>query len=78
MSQHWKSFSKQCFEMFTGEPPGGGGTPILDLTGCAAQQGVLLRQKLCDRVSFLIKIMRQGITIDKKIMRQGITWKDTF
>ena len=24
-------------------PPGGGGTPILDLTGCAAQQGVLLR-----------------------------------
>ena len=23
--------------------PGGGGTPILDLTGCAAQQGVLLR-----------------------------------
>ena len=27
---------------------------------------------------FLIKIMRQGITIDKKIMRQGITWKDAF
>ena len=24
-------------------PEGGGGTPILDLTGCAAQQGVLLR-----------------------------------
>ena len=23
-------------------PGGGGGTPILDLTGCAAQQGVLL------------------------------------
>ena len=32
--------------------PGGGGTSILDLTGCAAQQGVLLRKKLCDRVSF--------------------------
>ena len=30
----------------------GGVTPILDLTGCAAQQGVLLREKLCDRVSF--------------------------
>ena len=27
---------------------------------------------------FLIKIMRQGITIDKKVMRQGIMWKDTF
>ena len=27
---------------------------------------------------FLIKIMRQGITIDKKIMRQGITWKEAF
>ena len=29
---------RQCFH-----PRGGGGTPILDLTGCAAQQGVLLR-----------------------------------
>ena len=27
---------------------------------------------------FLIKIMRQGITIDKKTMRQGIMWKDAF
>ena len=27
---------------------------------------------------FLIKIMRQGITIDKKIMRQGIMWTDAF
>ena len=27
---------------------------------------------------FLIKIKRQGITIDKKVMRQGIMWKDTF
>ena len=27
---------------------------------------------------FLIKIMRQGITNNKKIMRQGIMWKDTF
>ena len=27
---------------------------------------------------FLIKIMRQGIKIDKKIMRQGIMWKDAF
>ena len=27
---------------------------------------------------FLIKIMRQGITIDKKIMRQDIMWKDAF
>ena len=26
----------------------------------------------------LIKIMRQGLTIDKKIMRQGIMWKDAF
>ena len=26
----------------------------------------------------LIKIMRRGITIDKKIMRQGIMWKDAF
>ena len=27
---------------------------------------------------FLIKIMRQGITIDKKIMQQGIMWKGIF
>ena len=27
---------------------------------------------------FLIKIMLQGIIIDKKIMRQGIMWKHTF
>ena len=27
---------------------------------------------------FLIKIMREGITIDKKIMQEGIVWKDTF
>ena len=27
---------------------------------------------------FLIKIMQQGITIDKKIMRQGIMWKEIF
>ena len=27
---------------------------------------------------FLINIVRQGITIDKKIMRQGIMWKDIF
>ena len=27
----------------SGHVPEGGGTPILDLTGCAAQQGVLLR-----------------------------------
>ena len=26
--------------------------------------------------SFLIKVMRQGIKVDKKIMRQGITWKN--
>ena len=32
-------------------PLPGGGTPILDQTICAAQQGILL-QKLCDRVSF--------------------------
>ena len=45
-----------------------GDTPVLDLTGCAAEQGVL----------FAVKIIRQGITIDKKIMRQGIMWKDAF
>ena len=27
---------------------------------------------------FLIKIIRQGIIIDKKIMQQGIMWKHTF
>ena len=27
----------------TEKPPGGGVTPILDLKGCTAQQGVLLR-----------------------------------
>ena len=27
---------------------------------------------------FLIKIMRQGIIIDKKLLPQGIMWKDTF
>ena len=27
---------------------------------------------------FLIKITRQGITIDKKIMRLGIMWKGIF
>ena len=70
-------------------PRGGGGIPILDLTGCAAQQGVLLRQNYATECPFLIKLMRQGITIDKKIMRQGITidkkimrqgimWKDAF
>ena len=38
----------------------GGVTPILDLTGCAAQQGVLLREKLCDRVSFSDKNYATG------------------
>ena len=48
-------------------PAGGGGTPILDLTGCTAQQGVLLLYnyatgcpfltKLCDRVlRFITKL----------------------
>ena len=41
--------------------PEGWGTPILDQTGRAAQQGVL-----CS------KIMQQGIVIGKKIMRQSI------
>ena len=58
-------------------PRGGGGTPILDLTGCAAQQGVLYGKYYATGCLFLI-IMRQGITIDKKIMRQGIMWKDPF
>ena len=31
---------------------GGGVTPILHLMGCAAQQGILLQLKSCDRVSF--------------------------
>ena len=30
------------------------------------------------RCPLLIKITRQGITIDKKIMRQGIMWKGIF
>ena len=36
----------------------GGSTPILDLTNCAAQQGVLS----CDRVSFSDKIMPLDIS----------------
>ena len=59
-------------------PGGGGGTPILDLTGCAAQQGVLYGKNYATGCPFLIKIMRQGITIDKKIKRRGIMWKDAF
>ena len=43
----------RCFRNPETRTGGGGeGTPILDLPGCAAQQGVFLRQKLCDRVSF--------------------------
>ena len=37
-----------------------GGTSILDLTGCADQQGVLSRSKLCDRVSFFDKNYATG------------------
>ena len=61
-------------------------TPINDLTGCATQQqGYTLKAETLSSFysknyatvySFLIKIMRRGITIDEKIMRQGIMWKD--
>ena len=41
-------------------PGGGGGTPILDLTGCAAQQDVLCMVKLCNGVSFSDKKYATG------------------
>ena len=34
-------YEVSCIKFIMNLPEGGGGTPILDLTGCAAQQDVL-------------------------------------
>ena len=54
-------------------------TPILDMTGRSARQGVSFYCKnSATAYPFLTKIMRQGIRIVKKIMRQGVILKDIF
>ena len=45
---------------------GGEGTPILDRTGCIAQQSVLLRSKLCDRVLQLIRKLCDRVSYRRK------------
>ena len=54
------------------------GTPLFDLTGCAARQDVFYGTNYVTGCPFLIKIMQQVITIDKKIVRHTIMWKDIF
>ena len=58
----------------------GGGIPKLDLTDgmCHSTGCHCCSKNYPTGYPFLTKIMRHGITIDKKIMRQGIMWKEIF
>ena len=71
-------FFKNFFHFdIAGEPGGGGVLPYLTWD-VPLNRVSFYGKNYATGCPFLIKIMRQGITIDKKIMRQGITWKHTF
>ena len=62
----------------TRDPGGGGVLPYLTRRDVPLNRVSFCGKNYATGCPFLIKIMRQGITIDKKIMRQGITWKETL
>ena len=59
-------------------PPGGGVLPYMTSRDVPLNRVSFYGKNYATGCPFLIKIMRQGITIDKNIMQQGIMWKDTF